>query len=85
MEALRAALQTEAKVTDSIKRVISVCESVRGANDYHMVDVLTSDFLAEQYHGQRVLAGQIASLSKMMDKSGALGLFLFDKELLAKE
>jgi ferritin heavy chain len=47
------------------------------------VDVLTSDFLDEQYKGQRKLAGQISTLGKMVQSSGTvLGEFMFDKELL---
>lgn len=83
MEALKDALETEVKVTKSIRRVIEACENTNEFNDYHLVDYLTSEFLDEQYKGQREIAGKIATLSKMMKNSKSLGLFLFDKELLA--
>lgn len=50
-----------------------------------MVDYLTSDFLDEQYKGQRELAGKISTLGKMMQTHGHLGEFLFDKKLLNGE
>jgi len=83
LEALQDALETEVKVTKSIRKVIQACEAPENANDYHLVDYLTSEFLDEQYKGQREIAGRIATLSKMMKNSESLGLFLFDKELLA--
>lgn len=48
-----------------------------------LVDYLTGDFLQEQYHGQRELAGMISTLDKMMKGQGALAEFLYDKKLLA--
>lgn len=50
-----------------------------------LVDYLTSDFLDEQYKGQRDLAGKISTLGKMMQTHGQLGEFLFDKKLLNGE
>jgi len=50
-----------------------------------LVDYLTSDFLDEQYKGQRDLAGKISTLGKMMQAHGPLGEFLFDKKLLNGE
>jgi len=47
-----------------------------------LVDYLTGEFLDEQYKGQRDLAGKLSTLGKMLDSHGALGEFLFDKELL---
>jgi len=82
VEALKDALRTEAKVTKSIRQVIEKCEDDNGNNDYHLVDYLTGDFLEEQYHGQRDLAGKISTLDKMMAQQGAIGEFLFDKKLL---
>jgi len=82
VEALKDALQTEAKVTKSIKQVIEKCEQDDGNNDYHFVDYLTGDFLEEQYHGQRDLAGRISTLDKLMMSQGPLGEFLYDKKLL---
>lgn len=83
IEALEDALKLEAAVTKSIKRVIEKCESDDKNNDYHLVDYLTGEFLDEQYKGQRELAGKISTLKKMMKSStnGALGEFLFDKEM----
>lgn len=47
-----------------------------------LVDYLTGDFLEEQYHGQRDLAGKISTLDKLMATQGPLGEFLFDKKLI---
>lgn len=47
-----------------------------------LVDYLTGDFLEEQYHGQRDLAGKISTLDKLMITQGPLAEFLFDKKLL---
>ncbi|XP_031616934.1 ferritin subunit-like [Contarinia nasturtii] len=85
VEALKDALKTESKVTKSIRQVIEKCESdttSNNNNDYHLVDYLTGDFLEEQYHGQRDLAGKISTLDKLMATQGPLGEFLFDKKLL---
>jgi len=85
VEALKDALKTESKVTKSIRQVIEKCESdttSNNNNDYHLVDYLTADFLEEQYHGQRDLAGKISTLDKLMATQGPLGEFLFDKKLL---
>lgn len=80
--AMKDALRLEAKVTNKIRDVIKVCEGTNEYNDYHLVDYLTGDFLEEQYHGQREIAGKISQLDKMMEKHGALGEFLFDKKLM---
>lgn len=80
--ALKDALRTEASVTKSIRKVIEKCEDDNSNNDYHLVDYLTGDFLEEQYHGQRDLAGKISTLDKLMATQGPLGEFLFDKKLL---
>jgi len=54
--------------------------------DYlQLVDYLITDFLDEQYKGQRDLAGKISILGKMMQAHGPLGEFLFDKKLLNGE
>jgi len=83
VDALRDALKLEAFVTKKIRGVIKTCEENESSyNDYHLVDYLTGDFLEEQYHGQRDLAGKVSTLDKMMDKHGPLGEFLFDKKLL---
>lgn len=81
MEALNDALKKEKEVTESIRNVIATCEKY--GDDYHLSDHLTGEFLEEQYRGMRELSGKISTLSKMMKSSGPLGLFLFDKELLA--
>ena len=81
VSALKDALLLETKVTKLIRNMIKKCEENR-FNDYHFVDYLTVDFLTEQYKGERDLAGKLSTLSKMMDKHGALGEFLFDNELL---
>jgi len=88
--ALREALELEASVTRSIRDIIKVCEEPpeeKGVvfNDYHLADYLTGEFLEEQYSGQRVLAGHISTLGKLMDTHGPIGEFLFDKRLLAME
>ncbi|XP_012530101.1 ferritin subunit [Monomorium pharaonis] len=86
-EALIEALELEAHVTRSIREIIITCETPKTSsfNDYHLVDYLTSDFLDEQYKGQRDLAGKISTLGKMMKTHGPLGEFLFDKKLLHGE
>ncbi|XP_011865374.1 PREDICTED: ferritin subunit [Vollenhovia emeryi] len=84
-EALAEALKLEAQVTRSIRDIIIICENSKPFNDYHLVDYLTSDFLDEQYKGQRDLAGKISTLGKMMHAHGPLGEFLFDKKLLNGE
>ncbi|XP_011704003.1 PREDICTED: ferritin subunit [Wasmannia auropunctata] len=86
-EALTDALKLEAQVTRSIREIIITCENPKTSsfNDYHLVDYLTSDFLDEQYKGQRNLAGKISVLGKMMQAHGPLGEFLFDKKLLNGE
>ncbi|XP_011160667.1 ferritin subunit [Solenopsis invicta] len=85
--ALKEALKLETQVTQSIREIIITCETPKGINfnDYHLVDYLTSDFLDEQYKGQRDLAGKISTLGKMMKSHGPLGEFLFDKKLLHGE
>ncbi|KAG8037452.1 hypothetical protein G9C98_005662 [Cotesia typhae] len=84
VKALTEALSLETRVTRSIRKIIEKCEAPADVNfnDYHLVDWLTSDFLEEQYRGQRELAGKISTLDKMMDTHGPLGEFLYDKKLL---
>ncbi|CAG9833737.1 unnamed protein product [Diabrotica balteata] len=81
VSALKHALKLEASVTRKIRDVIQVCEDGSSFNDYHLVDYLTGDFLEEQYHGQRDLAGKVSNLQKMMGEHGALGEWLYDKKL----
>jgi len=83
VSALKDALKLEASVTRKIRDVIKVCEDGSSFNHYHLVDYLTGDFLEEQYHGQRDIAGKISNLEKMMKDHGALGEWLFDKNLLS--
>ncbi|KAG5898579.1 hypothetical protein JTB14_016591 [Gonioctena quinquepunctata] len=85
VNALKDALKLEASVTRKIREVIKVCEGASTYNDYHLVDYLTGDFLEEQYHGQRDIAGKVSTLEKMSEKHGALGEWLFDKKLLNGE
>lgn len=59
--------------------------SLSRCNYLQLVDYLTSEFLDEQYKGQRDLAGKISTLGKMMQTHGTLGEFLFDKKLLNGE
>ncbi|XP_033323977.2 ferritin 1 heavy chain [Megalopta genalis] len=82
LTALTSALDLETNVTRSIHKVIHTCEEDSKFNDYHLVDYLTTEFLDEQYKGQRDLAGKISTLSKM---NYELGEFLFDKRLLKGE
>lgn len=74
-------MNLETEVTKSIRRLIHTCESSKKYNDYHLVDYLTGVYLEEQLHGQRELAGKLSTLKKMMTNHGALGEFLFDKDL----
>lgn len=87
MDALTQALNLETQVTGNIRDIIQTCESPKthNYNDYHLVDYLTSDFLDEQYKGERDLAGKISTLGKMMATHGPLGEFLYDKKLLNGE
>lgn len=52
---------------------------------FQLVDYLTTEFLEEQYKGQRDLAGKISTLGKLMKTQGHLGEFLFDKKSLKLE
>ncbi|XP_076652746.1 ferritin 1 heavy chain [Halictus rubicundus] len=81
-DALQKALELEKNVTNSIHDIIKTCEEVK---DYHLADYLTTDFLDEQYKGQRDLAGKISILSGMNGLGAPLGEFLFDKKLLNGE
>lgn len=85
VSALKDALKLEAKVTNKIRDIVSVCEDPGESNfnDYHLVDYLTGDFLDEQYKGQRELAGMVSTLGKMMKDHGPIGEFLYDKKILA--
>lgn len=78
-EAFSFALNLESSVTKSIRSVIVACE--KGKNDYHLVDVLTSVYLDEQYKGQRNIAEKLSTLQKMMSEHKEVGEFLFDKML----
>jgi ferritin heavy chain len=90
LSALKKALKMEQSVTESIKKLIATCESEpvdkkkppTTNNDYHLVDYLTSDFLTEQYEGERQLAGFISTLTKLMGQNKEIGEFMFDKTLL---
>jgi ferritin heavy chain len=89
LKALKDALDLEIQVTQSIRELIKVCEQDKSKdnkefNHYHFVDYLTGVYLEEQYHGQRDLAGKIATLSKLRQSSATkeLGEFFFDKTLL---
>jgi len=86
-DALSDALKLEAQVTRSIRDIIITCETPKTSsfNDYHLVDYLITDFLEEQYKGQRDLAGKLSTLGKMMQSHGQLGEFLFDKKMLNGE
>jgi len=77
--ALEDALLLEISVTKSIRELIQTCE--KKPNYYHLVDYLTGVYLEEQLHGQREIAGKLSTLKKMMITHGALGEFLFDKDL----
>lgn len=86
LAALKKAQKMETSVTESIKDVIAACEKEKKGdkeiNDYHLVDYLITEFLTEQYEGQRQLAGYISTLSKLMGTNKEIGEFLFDKQLL---
>jgi len=78
-QALEDALDLEITVTKSIRKLIQTCE--KKYNHYHLVDYLTGVYLEEQLKGQRELAGKLSTLKKMMTNHGALGEFLFDKDM----
>lgn len=81
-EALEYALQMETDQSKSIRRVIAQCE--RRNNQYTMVNKLIGEFLESQVQDQHNLAKKLTNLKKMMINHGALGEFLFDKDLLNK-
>ncbi|XP_043495103.1 ferritin subunit [Polistes fuscatus] len=87
LDALNHALTLESNVTRSIRSIILACENPSNinANDYHLVDYLSGEFLEEQYKGERDLAGKISTLGRMIVNNGPLGEFLFDKKLLNGE
>lgn len=89
VEALKAALKMETRVTEKIRDIIAVCEKPSekddAFNDYNLADYLSGDFLDEQYKGQKQLASYITIVGKMMDHHGEVGEFLFDKKLLDKK
>lgn len=60
-------------------------QDTENANDYHLVDYLITEFLDEQYKGQRDIIGKLSTLSKMSSSHGKLAEFLFDKKLLNGE
>lgn len=81
-EALEDALKLETEQSKSIRRVIAICE--KKYNYYSVVKNLISEFLESQRQDQRNLANKLSTLKKMMQNHGALGEFLFDKDLLNK-
>ncbi|XP_056637721.1 ferritin subunit-like [Diorhabda sublineata] len=76
-----SALKDTLKLKATITKKIRVCEDATDYNDYHLVDYLTGDFLEEQYHGQRDIAGKVSNLEKLMASYGILGEWLFNKKL----
>lgn len=76
-EALNDALNMEKEVTRITRRVISVCEQYQ---ESQLIKILAVG-LETQDKIIRDLVGKISSLSKMMNKSGALGHFMLDNEL----
>jgi len=87
LNALQEALKLEIHVTGKIREIIKTCEhdegsTPPGANDYHLVDYLTGEFLEEQHKGQRDLAGKASTLQRMIKSHKEIGEFLFDKSLL---
>ncbi|KAK0178792.1 hypothetical protein PV327_007643 [Microctonus hyperodae] len=87
LQALKDALALEAQVTRALREIIQVCEEPKDSNfnDYHLADYLTTDFLDEQYKGQRQLAERIATLGKMVHTQGALADFIMDQKLMKGE
>merc|ERR1712137_1437607 len=85
LAALRQALDMEKQVTQFIKEIIDECAD---AEDHHLADYLTGEFMEEQLQGQRKLAGHINSLSKLMGSTkGAkqlLATYLYDQKLNRK-
>ena len=68
----------EKEVTESIKRIIDYCGD---ADDHHMADWLTGEFMEEQLTGQRNLAGMINTLQGMLKKQPRLADWIFDNKL----
>jgi len=78
VSALRQALVMEKDVTESIKKIIDYCAD---AEDHHLADYLTTDFMDEQLRGQRKLAGHINTLRGLMSKQPQLADYIFDQKL----
>lgn len=80
LSALRQALYMEKEVTRHIKGIIDYCAD---AEDHHLADYLTADFMEEQLQGQRTLAGYINTLRGLLKKNPAMANWTFDNKLNA--
>jgi len=80
LEALKQALDMEKDVTRRIKSIIDYCSA---AEDHHLADWLTADFMDEQLRGQRALAGHYNTLHGLIKKQPALANWIFDNKLNA--
>jgi len=78
LSALRQALQMEKAVTESIKKIIDYCSD---AEDHHLADYLTTEFMDEQLKGHRNIAGLINTLQGVLKKQPRLGEWIFDNNL----
>jgi len=78
LSALRQALQMEKAVTESIKKIIDYCAD---AEDHHLADYLTTEFMDEQLKGHRNIAGLINTLQGVLKKQPRLGEWIFDNNL----
>jgi len=58
---------------------------INASSFLQLVDYLITEFLEEQYKGQRDIAGKLSTLSKMISSHANLAEFLFDKKLLNGE
>lgn len=80
LDALSQAVDMEKQVTQRIKRIIDYCSA---AEDHHVADWLTADFMEEQLRGQRALVGHFNTLLGLTKKQPDMANWIFDNKLKA--
>lgn len=76
---MQTALNLEREVNDSL---ININKSAEKTGDYHLTELLQSEFLAEQIESIKLLSDMLTELQRA--GTNGLGLYLFDQYLLAK-
>ena len=76
---LKAALQLERDVNDSL---ININKSAEKTGDYHLTELIQSEFLAEQIESIKQLSDMLSELERA--GTNGLGLYLYDQQLLEK-